>query len=239
VDRISFRTKDPLAIFSDFLEVLGVEKETNQATVFVIDDDPAVRDSLRWLIEGAGFNVKTHPSAREFLKKLNPSQRGCLVLDMRMPEMGGLQLQKLLSEKNNPLPIIFISAHGNVPDAVNALHEGAIDFLTKPFDSQILLKRIQSSIDLDRKRYEIRQKQEAIAARLAQLTSRERQVMDLIVRGKANKVVAAELEISTKTVEIHRARVMEKLGARNLADLIYLINCLQGSNDEYTISRES
>jgi two-component system response regulator TtrR len=155
-----------------------------------------------------------------------------------MPEIGGLQLQKLLLEKNNPLPIIFISAHGNVPDAVNALHEGAIDFLTKPFDSQLLLKRIQSSIDLDQKRRETRQKKEEIAAKLAQLTSRERQVMDLIVKGKANKVVAAELGISTKTVEIHRARVMEKLRARNLADLIYLIHYLQDLNDEYALRQK-
>jgi two-component system response regulator TtrR len=211
-----------------------VEQKANQATVFVIDDDPAIRDSMRWLIEAAGFNVKIYASAREFLKKLSPSQRGCLVLDVRMPEINGLELQKLLSEKNNPLPIIFISAHGNVPDAVNALHEGAIDFLTKPFDSQLLLKRIQSSIDLDQKRYEAKQKQEEIAARLAQLTSRERQVMDLIVRGKANKVVAAELGISTKTVEIHRARVMEKLKVRNLADLIYLTHSLEDEKGEYT-----
>jgi two-component system response regulator TtrR len=211
-----------------------VEQKANQATVFVIDDDPAIRDSMRWLIEAAGFNVKIYASAREFLKKLSPSQRGCLVLDVRMPEINGLELQRLLSEKNNPLPIIFISAHGNVPDAVNALHEGAIDFLTKPFDSQLLLKRIQSSIDLDQKRYEAKQKQEEIAARLAQLTSRERQVMDLIVRGKANKVVAAELGISTKTVEIHRARVMEKLKVRNLADLIYLTHSLEDEKGEYT-----
>jgi two-component system response regulator TtrR len=211
-----------------------VEQKANQATVFVIDDDPAIRDSLRWLIEAAGFNVKIYPSAKEFLKKLNSNQRGCLVLDVRMPEIGGLELQKLLSEKNNPLPIIFISAHGNVPEAVSALHEGAIDFLIKPFDSQLLLKRIQSSIDLDRRKYEARQKQEEIATRLAQLTSRERQVMDLIVIGKANKVVAAELGISTKTVEIHRARVMEKLKARNLADLIYLTHRLKDENNEHT-----
>lgn len=211
-----------------------MEQKANQATVFVIDDDPAIRDSMRWLIEAAGFNVKIYASAREFLKKLSSSQRGCLVLDVRMPEINGLELQKLLSEKNNPLPIIFISAHGNVPDAVNALHEGAIDFLTKPFDSQLLLKRIQSSIDLDQKRYEAKQKQEEIAARLAQLTSRERQVMDLIVRGKANKVVAVELGISTKTVEIHRARVMEKLKVRNLADLIYLTHSLEDEKGEYT-----
>lgn len=222
---------------SDLLGVIEVEQKASQATVFIIDDDSAVRDSLRWLIEASGFNVKTYHSAEEFLKKLNTSYQGCLVLDVRMPKMDGLQLQKLLLEKDNPLPIIFISAYGNVPDAVSALHEGAIDFLTKPFDNQVLLERIQSSINLDQKRREARRKQEEIAARLAQLTARECQVMKLIVKGKANKVVAAELGISTKTVEIHRARVMEKLGARNLADLIYLTHYLEDGNDEYTALR--
>ncbi|ADE13915.1 response regulator receiver [Nitrosococcus halophilus Nc 4] len=209
-----------------------MNSESHPAIVFVVDDDEAVRDSLRWVIESAGFKVKTYPSAGEFLKKLDPSQSGCLVLDVRMPEMSGLQLQKLLSEKNNPLPVIFISAHGSVPDAVGALHGGAIDFLMKPFDNQILLERIERSIKLDRKRRETRQQQEEIAQRVAQLTSRERQVMELIVKGKPNKVVAIELGISTKTVEIHRARVMEKLEAKNLADLIHLARFLEDTNVE-------
>lgn len=209
-----------------------MNSDTPQAMVFVVDDDEAVRDSLRWVIESAGFKVKTYPSAAEFLKKLDPGQPGCLVLDVRMPEMSGLELQKLLSEKDNPLPVIFVSAHGSVPDAVGALHEGAIDFLMKPFDNEVLLERIQSSIELDRKRRETKQQQEEIVARLAQLTSRERQVMELIVVGKPNKVVAIELGISTKTVEIHRARVMEKLEAKNLADLIHLTRFVEGMREE-------
>ncbi|QBQ53166.1 response regulator transcription factor [Nitrosococcus wardiae] len=171
-----------------------MNSEIHQAVVFVVDDDEAVRDSLRWVIEAAGFKVKAYPSAGEFLKKLDPSQSGCLVLDVRMPEMNGLHM--------------------------------------KPFDNQILLERIERSIELDRKRRETKQKQEEIAHRVAHLTSRERQVMNLIVKGKPNKVVAVELGISTKTVEIHRARVMEKLEAKNLADLIHLAHFLEDTNKE-------
>ncbi|KFI21960.1 response regulator transcription factor [Nitrosococcus oceani] len=208
-----------------------MEKGVPQATVFVVDDDEGVRDSLRWVIESAGFKVKVYASAGEFLEKWEPSQPGCLVLDVRMPEISGLQLQKLLSKKNNLLPIIFISAHGSVPDAVSALHDGAVDFLVKPFDNQILIERIQSSLDMDRRKRERRQQREKIAHRMTQLTARERQVMDLIVMGKANKVVAIELGISTKTVEIHRSRVMEKLAARNLVELIHLTRFLQNGDD--------
>lgn len=199
----------------------------NQATVFIVDDDAAVRDSLHWLVESAGLNAKTYASARAFLEKQDANQAGCLVLDVRMPEMSGLQLQKLLTEESNPLPIIFVSAHGSVPDAVGALREGAIDFLTKPFDNRVLLERIRNSIELDRKRRETRQRQEEVARRMAQLTPRERQVMNLIVKGHPNKVVAAELAISTKTVEVHRARVMEKVGVRSLAGLIHVANSLR------------
>ncbi len=203
------------------------KKEASQATVFIVDDESDVRGLLRQVIALAGFHVKTYPSAEAFLQDRDPAQPGCLVLDMRMPEMDGLQLQKLLIEEDYPLPIIFISAQGTVPEAVNALHRGAVDFLTKPFDNQTLLERIQNSIELDRERRHIAQQKAEITRRMAQLTSRERQVMDLIIIGKMNKVIAAELGISIKTVEVHRARVMEKLGIRNLAELIHLMNLLQ------------
>ncbi len=198
----------------------------NLSTVFIVDDDAAVRDSLCWVIGSAGFNVKTYASAKAFLEKPDANRIGCLVLDVKMPEMSGLQLQKQLIEENSSLPIIFISAHGSIPDAVGALREGAIDFLMKPFDNQILLERIRSSIEIGRKRREIRRQQEEATRRVSQLTPRERQVMDLIVKGYPNKIVAAELAISTKTVEIHRARVMEKVGVRNLAELIHLTSLL-------------
>lgn len=208
-----------------------MKKGISQAIVFVVDDDEGVRDSLRWVIESGGFKVKAYASAGEFLEKWEPSQPGCLLLDVKMPEMSGLQLQKLLSKENNLLPVIFISAYGNVPDAVSALHEGAVDFLMKPFDNQILMERIQNSLDLDRRRRERGQQQEEIVHRVAQLTAREHQIMDLIVMGKPNKVVAIDLGISTKTVEIHRARVMEKLAARNLAELIHLTRFLRNGDD--------
>jgi FixJ family two-component response regulator len=211
------------------------DNSKTQPTVFIVDDDQAVRDSLRWVIESAGFTVKAYPSAESFLQGLEPDQPGCLVLDVRMPEMDGLQLQKSLLAENHLLPIIFVSAHGSVPDAVGALREGAIDFLTKPFDNEVLLERIQSSIELDRKRREARQQQESIGARMAKLTLRERQVLELIVMGKPNKIVAAELGISTKTVEIHRSRVMEKLAARNLAELIHLTGLLRDTEESATL----
>jgi FixJ family two-component response regulator len=207
-----------------------------QSTVFIVDDDQAVRDSLCWVIEAAGFKVKAYPSAESFLQEIDPDQPGCLVLDVRMPEMDGLQLQKSLSAGNHLLPIIFVSAHGSVPDAVGALREGAVDFLTKPFDNEVLLERIQSSIELDRKRREARQQQESISARMAKLTLRERQVLELIVMGKPNKIAAAELGISTKTVEIHRSRVMEKLAVRNLAELIHLTSLVRDNEESVTLS---
>jgi FixJ family two-component response regulator len=211
------------------------DNSKTQPIVFIVDDDQAVRDSLRWVIEAAGFKVKVYPSAESFLQELDSDQPGCLVLDVRMPEMDGLQLQKSLLAENHLLPIIFVSAHGSVPDAVGALREGAIDFLTKPFDNEVLLERIQSSIELDRKRREARQQQESIGARMAKLTLRERQVLELIVMGKPNKIVAAELGISTKTVEIHRSRVMEKLAARNLAELIHLTSLLRDTEESVTL----
>jgi RNA polymerase sigma factor (sigma-70 family) len=212
------------------------DNSKTQPIVFIVDDDQAVRDSLRWVIEAAGFKVKVYPSAESFLQELDSDQPGCLVLDVRMPEMDGLQLQKSLLAENHLLPIIFVSAHGSVPDAVGALREGAIDFLTKPFDNEVLLERIQSSIELDRKRREARQQQESIGALMAKLTLRERQVLELIVMGKPNKIVAAELGISTKTVEIHRSRVMEKLAARNLAELIHLTSLVRDTEESVTLS---
>lgn len=203
--------------------------ETKPATVFVVDDDPAMCDSLRWVLEIAGFKVKTYLSAEAFLEDPHQDRPGCLVLDIRMPGINGLQLQELLLEKSNSLPIIFISAHGEIPDAVSALRKGAVDFLPKPFDNQILLERIQSSVKLDQERQETRRRYEELMKRVARLTRRERQILDLLVVGKMNKIIAADLEISIKTVEAHRAQVMEKTKTRNLAELIHLMNFLQDS----------
>lgn len=216
--------------------MVQVKKDVPQATVFIVDDESDMRGLLRQIIMRADFHVKTYPSAQAFLKDWDPAQPGCLVLDIRMPEMDGLQLQELLIKEDCPLPIIFISAQGTVPEAVDALQHGAVDFLMKPFDNQTLVERVQNSIKLDQERREIAQQKTEIARRMAQLTSRERQVMDLIIIGKMNKVIAAELEISIKTVEVHRARVMEKLKIKNLPELIRLANLLQNLEEKSTYS---
>ena len=167
-------------------------------TVFVVDDDPAIRESLRWLIESVGLNVKVFSTAREFLEGYDPSSAGCLVLDVRMPGMSGLDLQNELAARAIHVPIIIITGHAEVPVAVRALKAGAMDFIEKPFSDQLLLDRIRRAIEVDAEARRVRSEQAEVAARLGQLTPRERQVMDLVIAGKANKVIASELDLSPK-----------------------------------------
>ena len=196
-------------------------------TVFVVDDDAPVRDGLKLLLRSVGHRVETCASAQEFLDLYTDDRPGCLVLDVRMPGMSGLDLQERLNERRAILPIIFITGHGDVPMAVEALQAGALDFLQKPFRDQELLDRIARALEKDasnrRELVELKQ----IAARFAELTPRERAVMDLVVQGKANKVIAGDLDISQRTVEIHRARVMEKTQAGSLAHLVRMVLRLQ------------
>ena len=159
-------------------------------------------------------------SADEFLDKVADQRPGCLVLDIRMPGLGGLELQEELIRRGNTVPIIFITGHGDVPMAVEAMQKGAVDFIQKPFRDQDLLDRIREALNTDKERREEQQKHAAVAEKLARLTNREREVFDLVVTGKPNKVIAYELGVSQRTVEIHRARVMEKMQARSLADLV-------------------
>ena len=188
--------------------------------IYVVDDDEAMRDSMTWLLEGEGYQVACFESAEAFLRARNDAMRGCLVLDVRMPEMSGLELHEKLDTLGSRLPIIFITGHGDVPMAVAALQRGACDFIEKPFHNEDLLSRVSRALELDNQ-LATRQKQtSAIAHRLAQLTQREREVMQLVVAGKLNKQVADQLDISMKTVEAHRARVMEKMGVRTLAELV-------------------
>jgi two-component system response regulator TtrR len=189
-------------------------------TIFVVDDDEAMRDSMTWLLEGEGYRVACFASAAEFLNARRDDMRGCLILDVRMPEMSGLELHERLDALGSRLPIIFITGHGDVPMAVAALQRGACDFIEKPFHNADLLSRIDRALELDNEIAARRQRNDAIAHRLKQLTQREREVMQLVVTGKLNKQIADELEISMKTVEAHRARVMEKMGVRTLADLV-------------------
>jgi FixJ family two-component response regulator len=190
--------------------------------VFVVDDDPAMRASLRWLIESVGISVVTRSNAREFLEGYDPEQPGCLLLDVRMPEMSGLDLQAELALRKIALPIVIITGYAEVPIAVRAMKAGAFDFIEKPFSDEALLERIRKAIAHDTRKRRIDFERKSISLRLGQLTPRERDVLDRVVVGKSNKVIAAELKLSTKTVEAHRAHVMEKMQVESLAALIRL-----------------
>src|SRR5262245_52074944 len=189
-------------------------------TVYVVDDDPAMRSSLRWLIESVGLAVRTCSSAQEFLRTYQPSDPGCLVLDVRMPGMSGLDLQAELAARRIHIPILIITGYAEVPLAVRAMKAGAFDFIEKPFSDQTLLDRIRAAVAYDEAMRRRRVARADVERRLLLLTARERDVLDRVVTGKSNKVIAAELHLSTKTVEVHRAHVMEKLKADSLADLI-------------------
>jgi RNA polymerase sigma factor (sigma-70 family) len=191
--------------------------------VFVVDDDPSIGDAVRLLLRSVGIPSRTFLSANEFLEAYDPRQPGCLVLDVRMPGMSGLELQARLREMESTLPIIFVTAHGDVPMAVSAVRTGAMDFIQKPFRDQELLDKIQEALEEDARVRSARQDLEGIQNRLDALTPREREVLDLVVAGKANKNIARALGISQRTVEIHRARVMEKMGVRSVSMLVQLV----------------
>lgn len=190
-----------------------------EPTVFIVDDDEVVARSLRWLIESVRLRVQTYPSARAFLDVCNPSMHGCLVLDVRMPGMGGLDLQEQLAARKVLLPIIFITGHGDVQMAVRAVKSGAFDFVEKPFNDQDLLDRIQKAIASDAECSERQARQARLRTRFDSLTGREREVLDLVVEGLSNKAIANSLGVSAKTVEVHRAKMMEKMQAHSVSDL--------------------
>ena len=196
-------------------------------TIFVVDDDDAVRDSLSDLIDSVGLEVATYPSAHEFLGDYDNAQRGCLVLDIRMPGMSGLELQERLNERGSALPIVFITGHGDVPMAVEAMKRGAVDFIQKPFRDQELLDRINLALEQNRRRRAAEETKQDIAERISSLTRREREVMDMVIQGKANKVIAIDLGLSQRTVEVHRAHVMDKMRARTLAELVRMNTALE------------
>jgi FixJ family two-component response regulator len=192
-------------------------------TIFVVDDDSAVRDALKLLLRSVGQAVETYGSAQEFLDAYSEDRPGCLVLDIRMPGMSGLELQQKLNEKHSILPIIFITGHGDVPMAVEAMQAGAVDFIQKPFRDQDLIDRINQALEKDSSNRAALGERNDIRRRLETLTPREREVLDLVVHGKANKVIAGDLKLSQRTVEIHRARVMEKMQASSLAHLVRMV----------------
>ena len=193
------------------------------AVVMVVDDDAGVRNAMRALLKSVGLNCALFASAQEFLDAYQPSQLGCLVLDIRMPGMSGMELQQQLNMRGAVIPVIFMSGHGDIPMAVEAMQHGAFDFLQKPFRDQDLLDRIQRAIARDAELRKSLGEHERIKAHLESLTPREREVLDLMTQGKQNKVVGQELGVSPRTIEIHRARVMEKMGARSVAELVRMM----------------
>ena len=191
-----------------------------EPTVFIVDDDEAIRDSLQMLMSSVGLESACYASAQEFLTDYDPDQPGCLVLDVRMPGMSGIDLQERLVAMQSILPIIFITGHGEVPMAVHAMRAGAVDFVQKPFSEQALLDQIHRAVEQDSKSRALLGRRDAIVERVASLTPRERQVMGMVIDGMANKVIAIDLGVSERTVEIHRARVMQKMGAESLPHLV-------------------
>lgn len=193
---------------------------TTSRTVFIVDDDEGVRTSLGILLDSVGYRPVAFASAREFLERYDPDQPGCLLLDIRMPDMSGMDLQRELAARAIFLPVIFITGHGDVAMAVDAMKNGAFDFLQKPFGHQELLARIGPALEADADARQTLARKEELARRHAALTPREKEVMGMIVSGHANKVIAQDLGLSERTVEIHRARVMDKMGTRSLAHLV-------------------
>jgi two-component system response regulator FixJ len=192
-------------------------------TVFVVDDDQAVRDSLALLVQSVGLEVETFTGAQDFLDAYRPERPGCLITDIRMPGMSGLDLQERLSAHGHHIPVIVLTGFGDVPAAVRALKGGAIDFVEKPFNPQALLDLVQQALVRDMELREQAAREADLAERMALLTPREHEVMALVVAGKANKVVAMDLSISERTVELHRGRIMKKMRARSLAELMRMV----------------
>ena len=192
------------------------------AIVYVVDDDEAILESLSMLLRSVGLECQVFSNGTDFLRSLDPSRHACLLADIRMPGMSGLELQERLIEKHIAIPTIFITGHGDVPMAVGAMKSGALDFIQKPFRDQDLIDRIHEALQLDTERLARRQVELDARKRVASLTPRETEVMQKVVEGCANKVIALDLGVSQRTVELHRARVMHKMGVRSLADLVRL-----------------
>ena len=188
-------------------------------TVFIVDDDEAMRNSLKWLIESVAMRVETYDSADAFIRSYYPGRSGCLLLDVRMPGMSGLELQEYLLHHRIAIPVIIITGHGDVPMAIRAMKAGAVDFIEKPFNDELLLESIRHALLLDEQQRDKQFQRAEIATRLAGLTPREHEVMAMVTGGRANKEIAAALGVSAKTVEAHRSRVMEKMQASSLAEL--------------------
>ena len=194
-----------------------------EPTVFVVDDDQAVREALSFRLKSVGMNVETCGSAQEFLEVYDTDQPGCLVLDVRMPGMSGIELHKKLLADDIGIPVIIITGHGDIPMAVRAVQEGAMDFIPKPFKDQELLARIREALEHDACLRQEREERSTIATRVASLTPRERDVMDRVVAGKTTKQIAAEYGASHQAVDAHRSRIMKKMQVTSVAELVQLV----------------
>jgi FixJ family two-component response regulator len=210
------------AILKEFVTATGREVSTLAPVVFVIDDDEGMRRALTLLLNTVGYATRAFAGPHEFLAQFKPDSTGCLVLDIRMPGMSGLELQQHLNRSGSVLPVIFITGHGDVPMAVKAMKEGAFEFIEKPFREQDLLDSINHALQRDAEHQTALARRAEVARRVATLTPRENQVMAMVVDGAANKVIAIDLDLSERTVEIHRAKVMEKMGAKSVAHLVKL-----------------
>ena len=199
---------------------MSAQPTASEQIIHVVDDDEALRDSMTWMLEGNNYKVATYDSADAFLRVISPVMVGCVVLDVRMPGMSGLELFEELGRRGCTLPVVFITGHGDVPMAVSALKKGAVDFIEKPFSEADMLRLIEQCLMLERGNRDKRLQEADTVRRLEHLTQREREVLDLIIIGKLNKQIADVLGISIKTVEVHRARVMEKMGVNSLAELV-------------------
>jgi two-component system response regulator FixJ len=200
--------------------VQGKQQKNSNPLVYIVDDDDSMREAIELLLRTVGYQTVPYARASEFLAKYNPEQHAVLVLDVRMPEMSGLEVQQQLNRAGAMLPVIFMTGHGDIPMAVQAMKDGAFDFLTKPFRDQDLIDRINNALKQDKENRAQIEKHADLRRRADSLTAREREVMALVVDGKANKVIAIDLGLSERTVEIHRANVMEKMGARSIAHLV-------------------
>jgi two-component system response regulator FixJ len=196
---------------------------SQEPTVFIVDDDAEVRDAIKLLMDSVGLAAETYDSAQDYLDRFDPERPGCLVLDIRMRGIGGLDLQDRLNAEPLHPPIIVITGHGDVPMAVRAVKAGAVDFIEKPFNDQLLLDAVHRAVEQDAQRRGRASRLADIKARLEKLTPREREILDMVVAGNRNKVIAIDLGISQSTVEAHRAKVMEKMDARSLSDLMRMM----------------
>jgi len=196
---------------------------TRAPCVFVTDDDDSVREAIAFLLDSEGVDYMLCASADELLGSVTTEHSGCILLDVRMPGLDGLQAQQILNERGIRLPVIFISGHADVSTAVRAVQAGALDFVEKPFDDDLLLEKIRNATELDREERENEVERDEIEARIGSLTPREREVVEGILEGKLNKIIADDLDISVRTVEIHRANALDKIGARNSSEMIRLV----------------